>query len=543
MSKLKKMKYGSFTQKEDGLSNLGKQGAAIATDAFVPGLGQVLTGYDSVIKQVVTDSNGLRKKDFGNVLINNSNPLSAIGDSITAIQTQNFADGPHGRLLASLGIDVGETTEEKRYKESLKEQEGLRFSNMKNAYKQMSFNDSQNLKGNKVMKNGGRVTGGKILPVGKNAAIVEGNSHENGGVKINDAGVEVEKNEVIYNTGDGEFVFSDHLGFADKAKRLVKVKARLDKSLANNSNDPILKASVAKVENDILKLANEQEEFKNSYPEALIVNGKQMKYGGYRLYKKGGLLPGLDNLWEDYNQPISNKMTGAPGKKSFFTKLRQSYNENIGGLDFDFNTKPITDRLSKVSDWDVQGYANMVPTILATSQEIPDVPEQNQLSRVSLSRVNYNDALNNADVQTATARKSIQGTNAQVANAVSAKLTADNINAKNNIYGEQNRRNIEILNNETMANMQIQEKNNNIDYLNRMNKFDRAKYMINRRQEAIESLTQQQNSNFLFRKYMENQRDIEKSKLNIKNQTDKKLNPQQGLNFFLKSNFGVGINE
>ena len=81
--------------------------------------------------------------------------------------------------------------------------------------------------------------GGSINQVASNAAIVEGPSHEQGGVPYG-ANAEVEGGEVILNGSNADYIFSDTLKlgdrtFADIAKPLMLHKGYLEDKLAKSS--------------------------------------------------------------------------------------------------------------------------------------------------------------------------------------------------------------------------------------------------------------------------------------------------------------------
>ena len=66
-------------------------------------------------------------------------------------------------------------------------------------------------------------TGGKLKPLSSDSSLVLGNSHEDGGVKLN-KDTEVEGKETI----KGDYVFSDRLGFAKIHKKLAKAKGNIE---------------------------------------------------------------------------------------------------------------------------------------------------------------------------------------------------------------------------------------------------------------------------------------------------------------------------
>jgi hypothetical protein len=72
-----------------------------------------------------------------------------------------------------------------------------------------------------------KVKGGKIKKLASNAFVADGNTHNQGGIKLGNA--EIEDKEVVTNNDDNSTsIFSDKLGYAKVAKQLVKEKGRLE---------------------------------------------------------------------------------------------------------------------------------------------------------------------------------------------------------------------------------------------------------------------------------------------------------------------------
>lgn len=63
-----------------------------------------------------------------------------------------------------------------------------------------------------------QANGGSLSPMSSDAVSINGPSHEQGGVQLPDNNAEVEGGETM----QGNFVFSDRLGFADEHKRLAR---------------------------------------------------------------------------------------------------------------------------------------------------------------------------------------------------------------------------------------------------------------------------------------------------------------------------------
>lgn len=66
--------------------------------------------------------------------------------------------------------------------------------------------------------------GGSVVPKSSDGVEFQGNSHDEGGIKIPEMGVEVEGNE----TAKDNYVFSDKLGFAKLHKPILRAKGKIE---------------------------------------------------------------------------------------------------------------------------------------------------------------------------------------------------------------------------------------------------------------------------------------------------------------------------
>lgn len=132
--------------------------------------------------------------------------------------------------------------------------------------------------------------GGNVQQLSKNIVEFKGNSHEMGGIKepvVNGRvlkGAEVEGGETM----QGNFIFSEELGFAQRHKPLAKMLGKLEKKAQSNPNDKINNSTIARVNSQINSLKKEQEETK----EVLGIENDlgEMKNGGlYKKFSKAGL--------------------------------------------------------------------------------------------------------------------------------------------------------------------------------------------------------------------------------------------------------------
>ena len=104
----------------------------------------------------------------------------------------------------------------------------------------------------------GKSKGGQIHQLTDDDSIVKGKTHDEGGVKFPEQGVELENNETL----NKDFVFSKELGFADKHLKIIKEKQKLEGLMKDRPNDMNLINSLNLTENKIERLKKEQEQTK-----------------------------------------------------------------------------------------------------------------------------------------------------------------------------------------------------------------------------------------------------------------------------------------
>lgn len=178
--------------------------------------------------------------------------------------------------------------------------------------------------------------GGSINQVASNAAIVEGPSHEQGGVPYG-SNAEVEGGEAILNGSNADYIFSDTLKlgdrtFADIAKPLMLHKGYLEDKLAKSSvmlggllrltdrstyaidrntnarntekqsaRHNRLLAEINGVQAELNNLYNQQEAMKAEVgdiaepKQEFALGGSIFVYGGRRKYLPGGIVPLLQS--------------------------------------------------------------------------------------------------------------------------------------------------------------------------------------------------------------------------------------------------------
>jgi hypothetical protein len=131
-------------------------------------------------------------------------------------------------------------------------------------------------------KNGGKLKsplankmmqGGGALPLSSDTVEMQGNTHEEGGIKIPELNAELEDNETVK---DG-YVFSDNLGFADKHKSLAKDKGSLEKKLEIQPYNSSIKNSIKRIESKEQDLMKKQESLRASLGYNASKNEKKFK--------------------------------------------------------------------------------------------------------------------------------------------------------------------------------------------------------------------------------------------------------------------------
>jgi len=131
----------------------------------------------------------------------------------------------------------------------------------------------------------GSSKGGQLHQLTKEDSIVKGKTHDEGGVKFPEQGVELENNETL----NKDFVFSKELGFADKHLKIIKEKQKLESLLKDRPNDKGLINSLTLSDNKIERLKKEQEEIK----EQLGLDNNSDEYA------RGGSLFSADELLDN----------------------------------------------------------------------------------------------------------------------------------------------------------------------------------------------------------------------------------------------------
>lgn len=100
-----------------------------------------------------------------------------------------------------------------------------------------------------------KAKGGKVKQLSSDTSVIEGNTHEEGGVKFPSIGVELEDKETL----SGSYVFSDELGFADKHKKIAKEKGKIEKRLEKDPSNLTLMNTIKALKGKENRLKLEQD--------------------------------------------------------------------------------------------------------------------------------------------------------------------------------------------------------------------------------------------------------------------------------------------
>ena len=254
-------KNATSQQKEKGISNM------IWTGAMTGGLG--------IVADLAT------KGKFGDFMGSNAKTVGTLGGA--AVGT---ALGGNTAAGAAIGGAVGgfvQNTNQQLDQSQQQQQQATQFKNQ-NLANNLAGQQTSQANYNPVFCYGGKLSmGGKLYPVGGKLMQYSGQTHEgaDGGIEVDKSGNPtamsgdkpvglVEDKEVAWKSPSDEvFIFSDRLGFANKAKReMNKLKMRPD--------DVISKTGLTK---NLTKLADEQEQFKAS--QGIDNDAAEHAQGGY----------------------------------------------------------------------------------------------------------------------------------------------------------------------------------------------------------------------------------------------------------------------
>lgn len=312
-------------------------------------------------------------------------------------------------------------------------------------FSQSKINSGEvNLQGNagaRMFKFGGTI-GGSIKKLSSNSSEVEGKKHEQGGVKLPKEGIELEDGETISKIKGKDFVFSDNLGFAEEHKKIAKTIGRLEKQ----PDTPQKQFSLQRLKLAEQKLAKEQEVTKN---ELGIENDSDvMKNGGiFKKYEWGGRRRGIEEKSLKDTRALKTSEDPKFVDAGYDIKLKDKFSFKRAGNSLVEATPNLVDTIS--------GFSNAQRRLNTPVEQMGEIPQ------VTFKTLSADASLNEADRQRVGLNKWIsQNTSdSNVARANMASALASTISAKNAIQQEVNNKNVDIKNQQMLANQEIREKN------------------------------------------------------------------------------------
>lgn len=313
---------------------------------------------------------------------------------------------------------------------------------------------------NRMMEDGG------IIPVDiEGRAVIEGPSHEEGGVKVPELGVELEGGETL----DGDFVFSKELGFADKHKKIMKaIKAteKDDSSVAKNTRKRLAEQEERlKAHQEMMKKEmGEENEIDNTAEEMKNIN-KSVSFKDQKNLKKKALggrvtasIEGLDpvvpklDLVAMYKDSLTKNM---PTSLTPVSPIRDNTN-----VDVSTNSNE-TSTLEKVVPF-VSNLANSFRKLPAVPEPILNNPTAPKYANYNASRSEAVRAVRSANK---TAEAQLSSSNATA--AVRAANLTQGIRAVNEVNQAEANTNMQIANRTTERNQEIERENNaKLEYAN-----------------------------------------------------------------------------
>lgn len=398
-------------------------------------------------------------------LISNADPSSSVGSAAGGALEGLSAGagfGPAGMIGgavigAGLGL-AGAESEKRRIKSANKQKEELVTRNlMNNAGAALAEGGQINNIPEKLKV----IKGGALQPISRDAVEVHANNpQETDSVELKDA--YVDDKEIIDKENR---VFSAELGFAKRAKKLEKQKTK----------DSRFSDANGRIDEKLDSLFEEQENAK-----------EHMKAGGKIKLMKGGKLrltgPFPMRLLDEKDQFVLGGVKG--GDTDDPNKERRSRAMNLTGYDIplpelksvdpysfnsqkkrigmDVNSKKIGNVQANM-DQGLTNLATFAPNVVsAVAQKRLVGPASPQLERtIGLKRISPDAQLSEADVQANQANQIIKGNTAQAGDIASAtgSILAKKLQAKNQIYGQNQSINAQIQHQEAGLNVGIGARN------------------------------------------------------------------------------------
>lgn len=406
----------TYLKGKTGLGGIAEDAAASTLNAFFPMAGDATKLLGQVGKTIKGDGTDVTKNLIGNIL----NPLN----SINKVAEGRFLEAiPYFGSFAeaeAANNEMKRIVDEQRANDIKSNQS--RSQTILNGY---PTNGIRYEMGGNLLHDLSIKKGGKAIPLSKNSAIFEGNSHNEGGIDLAKNGkviAEVEKDEVIKDDkiySDALF-YKNNLTFAKQAEKLSKNKGEMEKALEQRPNDVSLKNGISIKEEQLENLFNTQENTKAEFVE----------------YMKN-------------NKPVP---------KALF------------GLDL----SSIKDLAKNVDTSKFAPYLdNAANAVITNMRQKRGVPMQNLTNYFTPTTISNADQINEAQLQVKNLNKNIlaNSSNSNNANANMLAGISQGIKAINSTNAETQRFNANLLNDAKRANTEIERSNNAITYNNQLEDF------------------------------------------------------------------------
>lgn len=306
------------------------------------------------------------------------------------------------------------------------------------------------IKPNRMMESGG------IIPTDtQGRAVIEGPSHDNGGVKVPELGIELEGGETL----DGDFVFSKELGFADKHKKIMKAMESTKKDTT-----PLSRSTYDKLAQQEEKLKGHQESLKrqlgeeneidNTAEEMKNIN-KTVSFKDQKgLVKKalGGKVKPLEELTPSRPTSLSERYNSLAPQNLPIRELPNVPSATIGNTDSEGTGA--TSVIEKV--------APFASNLVNAFRKLPAVPTPILNDSTAPNYVNYGASRNEAvrAVRGANKLAESQLSSSNATAAVNAANLVSGIRAVNEVNQAENNTNTQIANRTIERNQEVARENN-----------------------------------------------------------------------------------
>lgn len=455
--------------------------------------------------------------------------------------------------LPKMAFDIKEAKDQQRRAEAL-EKEANRKESINQSYAKLSDYPTKGVAnsmfrmGGKLFALGGNIQtgqGGVGVPLSNDAQQMVGNSHEQGGIQLQQGQqsiAEVEGGEVINNAGGQPFVSSAMLSnpktgnpFAEDMATLEREKRKYEILKKSRPDDSRVDNMIDKVQLDIDALAAEQEALKqvpqpteqgippmsqspmNGMEQPMLPKGQalmdmpQMRLGGDLppsvKRNKGFDVNSLSNI-NGVPNPVLGRTPNAEFTTQFSTVASRPFNvgDTSQGLPKTIlpKTLPMSgdairsplavarDKQFKMPEIsDATAFIDNLGASRANAQrEALAVPRQDYVSYLTPNLVNLDNQRQQANAVTRRLTQATLGntSNSVNANALVAAMASQNIEAQNNVNRDETNQNSQIRNQFSQLNAGIEEKNSGIGITNRLRNFTVSQDNILNREKNMQNL-------------------------------------------------------